>query len=342
MKQAYTFMTDSGLRINSWSKEIAEITGKPSSAVLGKKYHDVLPRISTEDTDAVLTAIKGRKMLAFEEYNFNCLSGRIVAAIRINPIKAVNGKITGAEVAISPISTCSVVEKLQSSERFINIGRMASTLAHGVRNPLNAIKGAVVYLREKYAAEATLVEFTNIMEVEISRLDGFISRFLSASVSDLVSKELVSETDINSVLKKIEILTSLQSHAHNIEGVYNYGNVPSVLISPFRIEQAILNVINNAIEAMPSGGRLEVATKYGKRSGSDFIVIEITDTGPGMPRSGIKNIGMSTEKKGRGFGLLITRETLRYYGGHLEIKSVTNSGTTVRLYLPVKQAERTG
>jgi two-component system nitrogen regulation sensor histidine kinase GlnL len=84
------------------------------------------------------------------------------------------------------------------------------------------------------------------MEEEISRLENFISRFLTSSVSDTE----VMETDINSLLKKIEIFTSLQIYTRNVQSLYELGSIPPITINSFHLEQAILNVINNAIDAM--------------------------------------------------------------------------------------------
>ena len=329
MKQYYSFCTDDRLCINSWGNEITEVTGMPSSAVLGMKYYEVLPRILADDRDALSVALADKTSLNLKEYSFNCLHDRVKADVRIDPVRVNNGKVEVLRVEISTYSVCSMARKLQNSQRLIDIGKIASTLAHGVRNPLNAIKGSVVYLREKYSNEQTLIEFTRIMEQEITRLDNFISKFLSTSISVAG----LSESDVNALLKKIEIYTSLQTHANDISADYEYGDIPLVAIDSFQLEQAVLNVINNAIEAMGAGGHLSVKTMTQKVSGNDFVLIEISDTGPGMADNGLGDI--SPETRGRGFGLFITREILQYYGGFLEIKSRKGAGTAVRLYLRV-------
>ncbi len=335
-KQSYSFCTDGRSRINSWDNKIAELTGRPAYTVLGKKYFDVLPRIFTDGKDAIATALKEEKRLSFRGYSFNCLHGHINADIKISPAKDADGKVRKVKVTISPNSTCLMAIKLRNLQRLVDIGKAASTLAHGVRNPLNAIKGAVVHLREKYAGERTLIEFTKIMEDEVLRLDNFISRFLSASTAGAEPFEL----DINSHLKRMEVFTSMQTNACNISTVYEYGDAPNVIIDAFQFEQAVLNVINNAIDAMKSGGMLAVRTRPEKRFGIDFAVIEISDNGPGMVESRINNMPVPFGDKGKGFGLFITREILRYFNGHLEIVSKKGEGTVVKLYLPAHKERR--
>lgn len=327
----YVFSTDKELHIISWGEELAELTGKKSSEAQGKEYFEVLSRIFSGDDDALSLVIEKKRRLVLKRYNFRCLLSHINADVRISPVRSA-GSVEGAKVTLSSVTPCPVARSLQNSQRFIDIGKTASTLAHGVRNPLNAIKGAVVYLSEKYAGEPDLVEFAKIMKEEISRLDNFISRFLSTSISDAG----FTMTDINSLLKRLEAFTSLQAQACDIKFVYEFGEVPPLMVNTFQIEQAVLNVLNNAIDAMRSGGRLVVRTRMERTSTSDFVTIEVSDTGSGIAGKVLDVASVPSGGKGKGFGLFITREVLRYHGGHLEIKSKKGRGTSVRLYLPTR------
>ena len=334
MKRSYSFSTDKQLSIVNWGKEIADFTGRSASAVRGKKYFEVLPMIVINGKDALLTAFEERRSLTLKGYGVRCFNGQVKADISITPLKTVRGSVKEIEVAFSPDSTCSIAKKLLSAQRCIDIGKITSTLAHGVRNPLNALKGAVVYINQKYAGEETLVKFTKIMEDEIVRLEGFISELLSASVQEVG----LSLIDINTLLKRIAAFTSLQARASQIRSVYEYGDIPPIVINAFHFEQAILNVLNNAMDSMRSGGQIMVRTYAEERSGDDFVVIEISDTGPGIDTSKIRYLSAPSDGKGKGFGLFITREILHYYDGHLEIKSKKQKGTMVKLYLPVSKS----
>lgn len=304
--------------------------------MLGRKYYEVLPRIFVDERDAISAVLDNKTVLDIKSYTFPCFFGQIRADITIKPLTTAK-RVTAAKVTMVPDATCSVGQHLQRSQQLIDIGKTASALAHGVRSPLNAIKGAVVYLSEKYAQEAAMTEFVTIMKEEIDRLDCFISKFLSTSLSN----GECSLTDINALLKRIEIFTSLQAQADEVKTVYEYGKIQPTMINAFQIEQAILNVINNALEAMHSGGQLTVRTYQKIFSGSDFLVIEISDTGPGIAKSKIDSLAVlsDAERGGKGFGLFITREIVQYYGGHLEINSRKGVGTTIRLYLVAKKGK---
>jgi two-component system, NtrC family, nitrogen regulation sensor histidine kinase GlnL len=221
--------------------------------------------------------------------------------------------------------------RLQETQRLVDMGKMAATLAHGVRSPLNAIKGGVVYIKDKLR-EKELVQFINIIEDEISRLDSFIAKFLSSFMSDGAPLRI----DMNSILERIEKLISPQAKCQKIRTSFEYGRIFPVMVNPFQLEQAILNVINNAIEAMPSGGTLEVKTGTVDLSGRDFSFIRISDTGKGIAEEkkwdGSSETGIPVQR-GKGLGLLITREIIRSCGGNFEIKS-RKSGTQVTFFLP--------
>ena len=326
------FHTDSNLCISQWGDEISQFTGKPAKMTLGNKYYEVLPLISLEGKDALAEAVRTNNALSLRKYDIPCLFAQISADIEIMPLESAYGNVKELKVTLLPATTCTVAHKLNQSQQLINIGKIASTLAHGVRNPLNAIKGAVVYLSEKCRNDAPLVEFTRIMEEEISRLEHFITNFLNSSVSDTD----VKETDVNSLLRKIEVLTSLQIYTQNIQSLYDYGNIPPVLTNSFHLEQAILNVINNAIDAMHQGGRLKICTSTEERAARIFVVVAISDTGQGIAESekGLGELPAGKSGNGRGFGLFITHEILNHYGGHVEIDSKKDLGTTIKLFIP--------
>ncbi len=107
-----------------------------------------------------------------------------------------------------------------------------------------------------------------------------------------------------------------------------------IMINAFHLEQIILNVINNALDAMKRGGRLKVRTFNETKSVDQYAVIEISDTGPGMADRKINGLVPRSGDAGRGFGLVITYEILKYYRGDVKIDSNKDTGTTVRLYIP--------
>ena len=328
------FEVDKDLRIVALGRDLEEVCGRDRSEVEGRLYHEVFPRITCADGDAVERVLVEGTPKTVRGCTSACFYGSVSADVEIKALHDKKGNSRGASVTFCSSPACALYRELQKSRPFIDIGKIASSLAHGVRNPLNAIKGAVVYLNEKYASEKPLVEFTRIIQEEISRLDGFIARFLSSSIIE----EGLSETNVNAVVRKAEVLVSFQARSHNIKTFFEYGKALPVTANAFHLEQAVFNVINNAIEAMGSGGELTVRTGTETRDGLRYAVIAVSDTGSGMPETNGKELATLSTARGKGFGLFLTREFLRYYGGHLEIESKKGVSTTVRLYLPVHGA----
>jgi two-component system, NtrC family, nitrogen regulation sensor histidine kinase GlnL len=327
MTTVYNFSVNKKMLISSWDEGMEELAGYSASVAIGQKYYNVFPRLLRSDKDAVAFAMEKNRKLVLKRYVFQCLFCRVKADVIIKPVSAAKKNI-GARIEVSHVST-SDGYKPEDIQRLIAVGKKATTLAHGVRNPLNCLKGAVTHISQKYFQEQVVVEFTKIMAEEISKLDIYISGFLNTSNLDMQS----SRVDINALLKKIEILISFQANERNIHSDFIYGTIPQAVINPFQIEQAILNVINNALEAVDTEGKLTVITSSDRTSERDFIVVEVVDNGPGMPKNRFSDITIR-RKKGKGFGLLITKGIMDYYGGRLNMQSVKGRGTVVKLYIP--------
>jgi two-component system, NtrC family, nitrogen regulation sensor histidine kinase GlnL len=120
--------------------------------------------------------------------------------------------------------------------------------------------------------------------------------------------------------------------------LFEFGDIPPVVINAFHLEQAVLNVINNAIDAMGEGGQLKIGTSVEERDGKIYVVVSIADTGQGMANKRIGELSEDRGNNGKGFGLFITHEILKHYNGHLELDSKMNYGTTIKLFIPSRIA----
>ena len=193
-----TFTVDRNLRIRSWNDDLEAFTGMDASAAIGKKYTHLFPQLLLNEKDAVAETFHRQRIVSLKRHTFRCLSHHRQADIKISPIRTGDVPVKHVQIDLQPSEPCAVGRQLIDAQKLIAIGKIASTLAHGVRNPLNAIKGAVVYLRDRYAHEKPLVEFTEILEAEISRLENFISRFLSTTTFD----SDIALVDVNELIRK--------------------------------------------------------------------------------------------------------------------------------------------
>jgi len=305
-----------------------------AAGMVGQPYHRFIPLLLESGEDAVHTVLLERGSRILRGYQTACFCGNIHADITINPLRDTEGFVVGAEIIREMGSTCNQPGPMWRERQLIEIGKSSASLAHGVRNPLNAIKGAVVYLKDTYGKESTLVEFAGIIEEEISKLDGFITRFLSASS---LESEFVS-LDFNKLLRRILAMSNFQAYAKKVTLTTEFGELPKVKADVFQLEHAVMNVINNSLEAMEEGGVLRLKTETIRRNDCDYAAIEVSDTGRGMSKNDLRSV-LDSERKsrkedGRGFGLFIVREIVQSHGGHLEISSRKDIGTTVRIFIP--------
>jgi len=230
---------------------------------------------------------------------------------------------------------------LSRAERFSFLGNLAARLAHEIKNPMTAIGTFIQLLPTKYDDEEFRKDFHKIAMEETTRVNNLITELL-----DLVKpKESKFEfNDLNGLIDKMILLVSPQSNAKKIDVVRQFDpHVGQVWADPEKMKQVFLNLLSNAVEFTPEGGRIEVLTKnYPKRGKRKSVRIEIKDNGVGIPRSIIDKIfdpyfttkHKSNMHSGTGLGLFIADQNMQDHGGSIEVKSKVNEGTVFVLTLP--------
>ena len=224
--------------------------------------------------------------------------------------------------------------QLVQSEKLASIGEMAAAVAHGLRNPLASLRAAAQLVRRHPDSPSSAEHLDAIVE-EVDRLDRRISHLLSFSrpapyrpmperldrlVENLLPAfaEPMRERDIQ---LQVDLPASL----------------PEVRVDPMQVEQAILELVSNALDAMPSGGQLRLAARAVNGGQSEEVLVEVTDTGGGIPDHVLPSVCepfFTTRRDGTGLGLAIAKRYVEQNGGRLAIVSTPGSGTTVRVWLP--------
>jgi signal transduction histidine kinase len=230
---------------------------------------------------------------------------------------------------------------LVQSEKLASIGEMAAAVAHGLRNPLASLRAAAQLVRQHPEAPSSREHLDAIVE-EVDRLDRRISHLLSFSrpapfhplqenVSRLVEGLLPAFSQLLRE-RRVELQLDLP------------GALPEVRVDPMQLEQALVEIVSNALDAMPSGGRLRIAASVdGPGAGAGYVTVEIADTGPGIPDHVLPSVCepfFTTRQEGTGLGLAIAKRYVEQNGGRLEITSRPGA-TSVRVRLPAAQAEAT-
>lgn len=223
-------------------------------------------------------------------------------------------------------------EQLSRREKLAAAGQLASAVAHEIRNPLGVIANSVFYLNSKIKyADEKVQKHLGILQREVRRANKIISNLLDFSKDRSPS---FKKENVNSIIKvalaDIEIPENISVET-NLDV-----NVPPLQLDPDQIRQVFLNIILNAIQAMPEGGVLGITTT----AKDDLVKIMIRDTGRGIPEENLKKIFQplfTTRAKGIGLGLPIVDRIIKNHNGKIKIKSESGKGTLFMIMLPLKK-----
>jgi len=221
--------------------------------------------------------------------------------------------------------------ELIRSERLAAMGTAIAHVAHEIKNPLIVIGGFANQLLRSFEGDEKLKKKLNIIVKETSQLENFLKDIGHFARDIMPQKKTV---DLNQLIEEISIFIESELINRNIS--LNMHLTPLSLFihaDPGELKQALFNLIKNAVEAMPEGGRLTIRT-YKNNEG----IIEITDTGKGIPKEildKIFNPFFTTKKDGTGLGLSICHKIITAHQGRIEMESQIDKGTTVRVILPL-------
>jgi len=243
------------------------------------------------------------------------------------------------------IENSRVYERMKERDRLAALGEMAAGLAHEIRNPLGAIKGAAQLLVDgdgKPVSGQDTPEFISIIVEEVNRLNRVVTQFLDYARP---YKGDAAEIDVNDVVRKTAALLEAQEVAREIRVELRLAEgLPRIRGDAEQLRQVFLNLGLNGLQAMPSGGMLTIAT--GRRpvrrraETGAFVEVRFSDTGPGISREHMKNLFIpffTTKEKGTGLGLPISQRIVTQHGGVIDVRSEPGKGTTFTVALPVAE-----
>jgi two-component system, NtrC family, sensor kinase len=234
--------------------------------------------------------------------------------------------------------------RLVQSEKLASIGEMSAAVAHGLRNPLASLRAAAQFALARPDSPAAREQLGAIID-EVDRLDRRITHLLSfsrpapfhpmrESVAQLIEGVLPAFSQLLQE-RKVELTVDVPP------------DLPAVRVDPMQIEQTLVEIVSNALDAMPGGGRLGIT---GRREplapgAEDAVLLEITDSGPGIPAEALPRVTepfFTTRTDGTGLGLAIVKRYVEQNGGRLELDSRPGAGTTVRVRIPAAAPDAQG
>jgi signal transduction histidine kinase len=234
-----------------------------------------------------------------------------------------------------------VEEQLRQNEKLSALGLLAAEVAHEIRNPLTVVKMLYHSLDLKFPANDPRSKDAKIIDQKIEHLNKIVEHILDFART---SEPQLAPVDLNQLIDELSLLVRHKLKNQNVELVRKLEDgLPPVMGDATQLEQVFLNLILNAAEAMPEGGKLVItshAERPGQRRGEPpQVVLEFQDTGMGMSEEqrekAFKSVLNSTKPGGTGLGLAIVGRIIEAHGGKIRIRSLHGKGTTMRVVLPV-------
>ncbi len=249
-----------------------------------------------------------------------------------------------ADRVATVIENSKLYDKMRERDRLAALGEMAAGLAHEIRNPLGAIKGAAQFLDPKHLP-GEYGEFVEVIVEEVNRLNGVVSAFLDYSrpmkqnfgptdVHEVVTRTL--KLIVNDVPKNVTIKEELSDA------------LPRVDADAEQLKQVLINLVQNAVQAIgEKDGELTIRTSKPERFGDfrapDQVELQVSDNGPGIPADQLLNIFVpffTTKQKGTGLGLAICQRIVKNHGGTISVQSKVGEGSTFTIRLPALPQEQ--
>jgi signal transduction histidine kinase len=226
----------------------------------------------------------------------------------------------------------ATVETLRRADRLATLGTLAAGMAHEIRNPLTSIVGVLEIIEPDFPEGHSHREFVGILRQEIGRLGTIATKYLDFARPPVPSPVAV---DVNAAVKSSAelIQKSAERSSIRIETQLAEG-LPRALADPVQLNQALLNVLLNGMQAMPEGGVLDVSTAATRSS----VGITVRDHGAGLPAGPIERIFepfFTTKQGGTGLGLAVTKQILTAHGGTIHADSAAGGGAVFELTLPI-------
>jgi len=228
-----------------------------------------------------------------------------------------------------------IEEQLRRADRLSALGELSAGMAHEIRNPLGSIKGTAEILRDGVAPDDPKQEFADILIREVDRLNRVLEDFLHFARPEPVEHGCFVLQD---VIRDVLDLTQQQAARNNVVVAVDLGDEIEIPGHGEQIKQALLNLVLNALQAMPDGGSLKVSL----RTSPQEVHILVSDSGPGIAledRERIFNPFVTTRDSGTGLGLAITQRIIQGHGGRIILESRPGQGACFTVCLPRPQRQ---
>jgi two-component system, NtrC family, sensor histidine kinase PilS len=328
--------TDLNGNIFTFNTAAAEITGYRAEEMEGQNISRLFGNITSEIEHSISSATQGEQVPRFETDLVTPEGFAVRIGYSVSHLFSEDLEATGLIITFQDLTEIrSMEESVRRKERLAAVGRVGAGLAHEIRNPLGAMRGAIQVLEANTPADSIQADLMGIILRESDRLNSIITNFLSYARPKVGN---YTEIDICEAIR--ETITLLR-HSPDVKA----GHVLEEILPPqpvficadsTQIKQIFWNLARNSIQAMRDGGRLAISLETVGRS---RIRIVFEDTGEGMPPERVEQLFepfAHSTSGGTGLGLSIVYQIIRDHNGTINVRSQEGEGTTITVELPAE------
>ncbi|MBP7669316.1 MAG: hypothetical protein KA123_01900 [Candidatus Eisenbacteria bacterium] len=223
-------------------------------------------------------------------------------------------------------------------DRFSSIGNLSAVIAHEIRNPLTGIRTTIQFVETKLPRNSPLKQDLEDSIKELDRIEQFTTDLLQFARPKISQLE---ETNINAIVEKVLSHVGKGAEDAGVQIKSEYGEeLPAIPLDQDAVQQALLNIVLNALDAMPEGGLLRVTTSTRRYRSRRAVEVAVADTGTGIPEEMMEKIYdpfFTTRANGTGLGLSIALQIVKEHGGRIHVRNRLQGGAIFRLSFRVPE-----
>lgn len=326
-------VTDTNGIVVRVNRAFEQLYGWRQQEILGKQLDFIPEELKEEHMQQQHRLLEGHQIHSYESVRLHKDRSHIEVSISISPIHAENEGITGYISVSRDITGHNRMEELlRRSEKLKTVGQLAAGVAHEIRNPLTTLRG---FLQLQQQTDRLNAKHVDLMLSELDRINLIVGEFLILAKPQAVQYQ---KLDIRYVLGDVVSLLDSQAHLHDIQFELEISLASAmVYCEENQLKQVFINLLKNAIEAMPSGGIIRISLF----SAPGTVTIKIKDQGPGIAPEILAKLGepfITSKASGTGLGLMVSQRIIQNHQGTLEIESHSEEGTVVTVHLPEAQS----
>jgi PAS domain S-box-containing protein len=307
-----------------------QMYGWSAKEMLGERLSNIPERLEQDFENILMTIYRNESVTDYETVRYTKSGQTIDVSITISPIRDEKDAVVAVASITRNISARKQAEEaLLQSEKLSVIGQLAAGVAHEIRNPLTTLKGFVQLQQKGISLQEDNLK---LMLAELERINLIVSEFLVLAKPQARNFQPVN---IKAIMVEIGAFLQPQANLHNIMFLTEFQEeLPPVYGEMNQLKQVFINVLKNAMEAMPSGGTVKIELHP---EAPGHLVVRVIDQGCGIPQEALNRLGdpfFTNKENGTGLGIMVCKRIIADHKGTISFSSKQGLGTTVEIRLP--------